>query len=587
MISIKPFSATTTLGRMTTIALCVLFASSPALAQTKPSGSADLGRQLEARKHATAAAAFSKKGLPRDALREYLQAYRLARSASNLRGIAKAYVDLEDFATAHEAYADLLKTTFTPALAGREKQEVLDGLAASERSSGMLRVRVAEPDATVSLGGRDIGVTPLDAVRLNPGTYKVAVTKPGFVTVTKEIILRGGADAIVDDVLAKEITTGHLAVTATGPSKGAKLLVDGKDVGEMPWEGDVDPGKHSLEAQGKEASAAPRDIQVAIRSRTSIVLEIAPDVGHLDVDPHRLDATVGIDGKPVGKGRWEGDLPIGKHTISVERAGFETFHRTVELKKGETVSADAVLTPSGPLEPEQKRYNGAYVRLDGQFQIAAIAPDSFTTQPCPIACSSGALLGGGGAVRVGYNLGYLAFEAIGLGGFDHQTGKLNYPTKLSPSQSTHFGEARNEEYEIGRPSFGGALGLRFVSHGDVVRFTVGAAGGVIHRRPNVDLTVTTLPGATIGQILPLTAQSTSYTAPAALADLALMFGSSAPGVKFVLGGFALLEVAQGTVMTPGVSNTQFAGQPLGLPPLQLARSVGIIVGPSIGLQFGY
>jgi hypothetical protein len=80
----------------------------------------------------------------------------------------------------------------------------------------------------------------------------------------------------------------------------------------------------------------------------------------LRVLPTESDAQVSVDGRPFA-----GEpLPIGSHTISVERAGFEAWRGTVDVVAGQTKSVNVRLRPT-------KAYVSSYVaRAERQRYLA-------------------------------------------------------------------------------------------------------------------------------------------------------------------------------------------------------------------------
>ena len=57
---------------------------------------------------------------------------------------------------------------------------------------GTLRLQVSEPDASIRIDGRDVGLSPLDAVvSLESGVHYLEIVKPGFSPDRREVTVAG------------------------------------------------------------------------------------------------------------------------------------------------------------------------------------------------------------------------------------------------------------------------------------------------------------------------------------------------------------------------------------------------------------
>jgi len=114
-------------------------------------------------------------------------------------------------------------------------------------AEGYLRVVTEPPGAAVSVDGRSLGVTPFDG-QVEVGTYRLTVTRNGFLPVEEEVTVVEGGELARTFQLAVAPATLHLA---TEPS-GARVTLDGARVGETPLElADVAPGTHQIVIEAK------------------------------------------------------------------------------------------------------------------------------------------------------------------------------------------------------------------------------------------------------------------------------------------------------------------------------------------------
>jgi hypothetical protein len=71
-------------------------------------------------------------------------------------------------------------------------------------------------------------------------------------------------------------------------------------------------------------------------------------LGHLRVEPSVLTAQVRVDGEPVGRGRYEGDLEAGEHVVELTAEGYQPFTRRVRVRAGDSLRMDAALGRTAP-----------------------------------------------------------------------------------------------------------------------------------------------------------------------------------------------------------------------------------------------
>src|SRR5262249_7158135 len=156
-----------------------------------------------------------------------------------------------------------------------------------------------------TLDTKEIGKTPLaKPIRVNLGTHTVAIAKPGFETLSREVTIKGHEEVAVEGPLEKEITTGHVNVTfnASTNDATAKVLVDGKEAGPAPYQADLEPGTHTFEAKGDASFAASKQVDIAKKGKYDIALDLKPADGILAVSTGTPDGEITVDGKVVGRG---------------------------------------------------------------------------------------------------------------------------------------------------------------------------------------------------------------------------------------------------------------------------------------------
>ena len=562
-------------ARLVALIAIVLAASSvSAPAWAAPPSPADLA---SAKKLFEQGLKLYNEGSYREALSDFLHANELSPRASIQRNIAQCHRDLREFAEAYDAYQVLL-TKYGATMTAADKRAVQRAIDELASLTATVKVNVTDPGATVAVDGNTVGTTPLASpLRVNLGAHTVTVAKPGYETLTKDLKVNGGDTVSVDGPLQTEVTTGHLVVNAPANVK-VEVFVDGKDMGPAPWEGDVQPGVHTVEARGGDSFSQPKPIDVARKARAEVMLDIVAHSGTVQVDTHTADATITIDDKQVGTGVWEGTLPEGEHQLVVQAPGYRDYKRAFIVHAGERFVEDT------PLESESAaKYEGLY---SGLALFGFATPSGPSNEFDDVASSP---LGAGLGVRVGYAFGWIMIEGLVLGQYDHSSATVTRGSSATPATDA----LRNESYDFHRFGGGGAVGVRVASKHPHVRFTgsfmLGAvAMGNIY---NQTATAADSPGLTAQK----TSATTTYGAPLLMMDAGVLLGA-AGGVKFHLTGLFMAQFVGSAVQAPGLNtdgkptnlgpNGAMMNEAYSTPGLRVAQGTQVFIGPMLGLDFG-
>lgn len=578
------------------LSLCMALLPRTALAgPPAPAASPSPANVAAAKQHFEAGVKLYRSKLYREALAEFLAAKKLAPRSSIQQSIAQCYRDLKDFASAYRAYVELRQTygaSMSKALAKKVSRAISD----LQMLTGSVVVQIQQPGASVEIDGTDSGTTPIkDPIRLNLGQHDIRITHPGFEALERRFELNGDDQVVVKGPLVKVVTTGHLVVDAVG-GKPAHLILDGKDVGALPWAGDVAPGIHSVEAHGQDLVAPSQQVEVVLGKTLEVHLALHSTVSTLVIDAKAPHASIQVDGKVVGSGKWQGKLKPGQHHVVVTKAGFQPVVRDVDLAPGETRNlADIAFVPPTTLPPAVKSppdYKGLYSDLVffGAFPVTkahnVIAEQCPPSQVTPVAgsCTTSTGVGGGVGLRIGYSTGILAGEGVILGAYDYSVARTIYGRYIAPGEGiANSGPARRERYRFHRYGGGVALGARVTSKNNIVRFTAGVDFGFLVRAVRYAYDADPLNGGT--DHVGLTSPSHTYVVPASLVDVGIMLGST-PGTKLILGGQMIIEFSGKPRSAPGEATQTLDGQQLAMPSVQVAHGTDIFLGPVLGLQFG-
>lgn len=136
------------------------------------------------------------------------------------------------------------------------------------------------------------------------------------------------------------------AVTLAVNEQGASVVVDGQSVGATPLAAPVvlDLGEHTIVVKKPGFDDATQTVTVlgGSESALSITLVAHQHVAQLVVSAEEGAAVI-IDGRFAGNGRFEGQLAPGAHRLRVTESGKIPYEAEVELRDGETRTADVTL----------------------------------------------------------------------------------------------------------------------------------------------------------------------------------------------------------------------------------------------------
>ncbi len=482
-----------------------------------------------------------------------------------------------------------------------DKERAEQTLATIRSSTTVLALHMNEQEARLLVDGVEVGRGPFDkSLRRRPGHVVVSATKSGFEPWTKELDLAAGSEQKVEVELSLEKALGILVVNVAGKGSG-NLILDGKDVGPLPWTGDVPAGAHDVSAQSAHGISALRKIAVSAKGRTELELTVVENPAKLHVSTASASAVIRIDGTPYGSGKYDGELLPGKHAVSVEQPGFVPNVYNITLEPGERKSIDNVVLERSPTSQSAnaaRSNKGIYVQVALDSLIGKST--NAISEACPAtavdgSCSSGPLFGGQIDVHVGYSLGIFGVEGFLLGGSNFTLARAEYPRDVNQNESAWFGIARKERYLIFEPVFGGGAAGRVSTQGKAYRLSTALGMGLAYRATELHRKVETIGSSTQGTVLRRD-NASNFTGgggsvmPIFIWDSEIQLGDT-PGTRAFLGIHSQIEIGSEPTVTPGGSTLGFdvtRGDPLplGSGPIEIRRSPAFYIGPRFGIITG-
>jgi hypothetical protein len=567
----------------------------PPAAPATPAVAAPASPAASAATAKTSLAAGDKAAKAKDwatALSQYQAAMNAVPGAQAQEGIANALYQQKSTGEAYDAY-DLLLKSYN---GGRNKGQATARLKELAPLTGYLSIRVNEAGAAVSIDGKAVGMSPVEAlIRVSSGPHKVDVAKDGFTPVSKSPNVGGNGKEIVEIQLAREATTGHLSVKEhTGAP--VRVLVDGTDVGAAPLDVEVSPGAHEVVLRSSTMASSAQTVQVARGETANVELTAVAASAHLEVTTSDRKGIIFLDGKPVAEGAFAGDIGVGPHTISVTEDGYERFDKKVVLVDKQTLAETVTLerpkaTSAGPAQTERS-FDGLYGGIGGFGFIGVGGEGNEVDTGCSAleatSCKTASPVGGGLMGWVGWAWHPVGVELFLAGMADETTPSATFVGPTSPLEAPTYGPARVEQFLIVR--YGGMAAVRARVSGELgekIRLSLAAGFGASWKNMLFERDTSSNQGA---QNVFTDKSGHSYFSPALSID-----GSASlrltPSLAIALGVMTMIETAGQSVQTTA-NTSQYIGsqtvspQPIQTPSYHLASGTQVFLGPYVGLQFG-
>ncbi len=224
---------------------------------------------------------------------------------------------------------------------------------------GLLVVETVPAEGvTLSVDGTTVGVTPLDALELGAGDYALDGAAERYRSASTTVSV-GGAGSMTEATLTLEPLWAPVTFDSTPP--GARVSVDGEEVGRTPLTADVLEGGRGIEFRLDGYKPWRSTIRVvASQALTAPAPTLEPVDGWLTLTSEPAGARVSVDGNYRGVTPLELEMAPGSaHEISASLGGYRSAHRNVDIASGKTTEVHL------DLEPEL-----------GEVEITVLPPDA-------------------------------------------------------------------------------------------------------------------------------------------------------------------------------------------------------------------
>jgi len=288
------------------------------------------------------------------ALAEFLQAYKLTGHPVVLYNLALVQAGLGKAVEAVEAL-ERLQTPQRQADLGAERAERARQVYEEQRLRvGSLEIRCNVARAQIQLDGIDVARTPSGPLRVTAGAHIVSLSAPQYEPRRVSVTVAGRApEELQLELTPLEEALAHLMPTSRVPD--VEVRANGELVGRTPLATNLAfrPGEYALEFTRAGYVPVRRHVQLDPGSVGQLEVNMVPSEaglaagGSLAFSVSEGEAIVQVDGQPRIEPARGLRLPLGRHSLRFQRAGFFDVEREVWVKTGDQ-RLDVTLLPTPP-----------------------------------------------------------------------------------------------------------------------------------------------------------------------------------------------------------------------------------------------
>ncbi|MBL8783898.1 MAG: PEGA domain-containing protein [Deltaproteobacteria bacterium] len=306
--------------------------------------------------------------------------------------------------------ADYTKASQSVVVEAGQRAKIDLALQKVKGDTGEIKILTDVDDAQIFLDGELIGKAPVTQANIRPGTHQVeARTARGF---------SGEATA---EVRAGEMTVVRIKMTQTSPpdkgqvrvistAPGADASLDGGEFQKLPTTfSDVAPGSHVITVRAAGFANWTRTIQVTAGSTEEVVAELGQS-GRVEVSTKDgTRAELFLNGKPLGRTPFTGEVPAGTHSLLVQRDDGKQEEFQIAVGVDRVVKVTAAFGADKPQPQAVHRPMPFSARALSQGTGHASIVASWPGWPFPLYVQAGGGVGWGFDVNVQFRT---AFDVI-------------------------------------------------------------------------------------------------------------------------------------------------------------------------------
>jgi hypothetical protein len=160
------------------------------------------------------------------------------------------------------------------------------------------------------------------------------ISKPDHGEIVRKVSVRRGRKTSLTLKLVPDF--GHIQVHSRPAVKGAKVFLNGDEVGTAPLTlRHIYSGEHTLRVEARGYKPYETRVRTGGGKTKAVTADLERRTGRLLVDSVPYAAEIIIDGKPAGQAPLSiGDLPVGSHVVTARSPGRPPLVSRIQVKEG-------------------------------------------------------------------------------------------------------------------------------------------------------------------------------------------------------------------------------------------------------------
>jgi hypothetical protein len=324
------------------------------VAPSSPGGvvPADASAKDEARRRFDRGLSLYNAGDLNGALAEFRHVYRLTAHLIVLYNLALVHAGLGNAAQAVEALEKLQSPAARAELGAERAERARKTYEEQLLRVGSLEIKSSADGAQIQIDGIDVAKTPAPPLRVTAGTHVVSLSAPRHEPRHVGVTVAGRAVEVVEIQLTP-VEEAFARLTPVSSVPDVEVRANGELVGRTPFESDLAfrPGTHELEFTRFGYVPVRRRLRLDPGSVGRMDVSMVPSDtglatgGTLAFSLSETNAVVTVDGQVRLDHTVSLRLPLGRHTLRIQRAGFFDVERDVSIRPGYQ-ELDATLLPT-------------------------------------------------------------------------------------------------------------------------------------------------------------------------------------------------------------------------------------------------
>ncbi len=285
--------------------------------------------------------------------------------------------------------------------------------------------------AYIYVDNERVGQLPFTTDDLKSGVHQVRIVKNMYKTYEQQVTVQDNETTEV----AVEMVPNFATVTLT-TDDDSEIWVDGEMRGKGQWVGPLEIGSYTVEVKKASHRTVSEILEIStVEARTIQLKSPVPIHASLEISSTPLRAKVYIDGVEVGETPLlKSDVLVGHHRITLEKEGYVTENRTVELKEAVENSVSV----------EMKKKAAATTANKPPQNV----PQNVIKESSPVAKKS-KLKGWGGMLGIEYSgfapINYGGELGISYGGFSLSVGAKSH---FMGMYGIEYSDGTSEEHQV-------------------------------------------------------------------------------------------------------------------------------------------